>query len=348
MTVFVHFGMHKTGSTALQGALSELHIPGIFYPRTRTRDHNGLLASVFRHSPSLHLLRQGFSEEQIDERRSSSRKALKHIMESRPHGTATVLSAEVLFSFYPSELHALRTFLVGYDPEVKAIGFIRAPSAYMASSFQEQLKRGVIEFNLEFLYPKYQKRIEKFDRIFGNENVLLIPYKPENPKSIADSFLARIGLSHRVGQVSQTNRSLSRDAVSLLYAFRKFGNQLGVGNFQICANERMIKLLEALPGPPFCLHRELMSPFLQQHEADLRWLEERMGEVLVDVQPDQPTAIRSEDDLLEFSSGALHWLGVQCAQFRLPASGLNNPRGVSAAMEALAVALATDVAPPAR
>jgi hypothetical protein len=329
--------MHKTGSSALQAALSELKIPGIYYPATRSRDHNGLLASAFRENPSLHLLRRGLDPSQIEIHRSRARDTLSRILAKAPSEAAVILSAEVLYSFTESELVALKAFLSAFERDVKAVAFIRAPASYMASSFQEQLKRGRLRLDLSYLYPRYQARIGCFDAVFGVDRVMLIPFEPHRPEvvSIVDRLLERLGISHRVGPIPKQNQGLSRDAVSLLYAMRVFGTSFGSGPEAMLSNDRLLALLGTLSGPALNFSEALLSPVLSAQREDMEWLHQRLGLELTDQAPDPLTSVKSEGDLLDFSPNAYAWLAQQCEKYELKPPENNSPSSIAAAMEAI-------------
>jgi hypothetical protein len=70
----------------------------------------------------------------------------------------------------------------------------------------------------------YRNRIETFDRVFGQENVIFRKFQPNTfPEGcVTRDFCRLIGISLNPSQIRRANESLRLDAVRLIFAYGKF------------------------------------------------------------------------------------------------------------------------------
>jgi len=99
----------------------------------------------------------------------------------------------------------------------------------MQSMFQEGVRNGRAVFNPRLLWPRYRHRIGRLDRIFGRENVTLRKFDPKTLKngSVVDDLAEFAGIALPPGSAGNTNKSLSLEALALLFVQRKFGRGMG-------------------------------------------------------------------------------------------------------------------------
>ena len=123
-TVFLHIGMSKAGSSAIQQSLvantSVLADAGFCYPEI------GNWGSA--HHKILHELREGGSEE-----------LLARALEEAQNKKAVVLSCEGFWLIQDETIERLCHAFSGYD--VQVILYLRRPSDYLPSSYRQSIKR---------------------------------------------------------------------------------------------------------------------------------------------------------------------------------------------------------------
>jgi len=124
-TVFLHIGMSKAGSSAIQQSLvanaSILNQSGICYPEAGRRWGNA-------HYKVFHDLRKGRVKESLTEA----------LAEAESQKTI-VLSCEGFWVIQDEEIEVLRLALAEYD--VRVILYLRRPSDYVPSSYRQSIKR---------------------------------------------------------------------------------------------------------------------------------------------------------------------------------------------------------------
>jgi hypothetical protein len=101
-------------------------------------------------------------------------------------------------------------------------------------------------------------------------------------------------------------------------------------------NAQLLRHLEKLKGPSFHFHSELLDDYCRRNEADIAWIESRLGASLREGmgQDKDEHAIRAEADLLAFSAESLEWLAERTGTaFRKLAHG--DPSEVAAALHLL-------------
>jgi hypothetical protein len=162
-------------------------------------------------------------------------------------------------------------------------------------------EENLTHFEPEGLYPCYRSLFEKFDTVFGRENVHLWKYVPGSFPSgcVVEDFCTRLGLALPRERVVHVNSSISRDAVALLYTYRKLGRELGSLNMTGPQNKRLVEALKDVGRKTFRISPEVVRPILQSNRADIQWMERRLGEPLhEELGEHQPGDVRDESDLL--------------------------------------------------
>jgi len=212
-----------------------------------------------------------------------------------------------------------RVFLSRWFDDMQVVGYIRAPIAMMESKFQQLLRRHYVR-SLGDCYPHYRASLEKFDSIFGRESVQLWKFDPTRfPEgNVVRDFSARLQIPLQQEWLVRANDALSRDAVSLLYAWRL---RHGVAStpeewrFEL----RLIDKLRALSGPKVHFGEALLRAELGNIAGDVAWMEERLGESLAE--ESAPGGIDSLEELADLSATALAWVERQLGREIAPVTG---------------------------
>ena len=304
--------MHKTGTSSIQASLhggllgadyryadlGKANHSGIICAAMQ-RDGNGLLAD----NPSLGELRRALSDNTW---------------------MALIISGEGICRLDVDQLRALRDVLTEYVDTVKVVAYVRPPLGYIESAFQQRLKSNDLSLaDALDSYPHYRIRFEKFDRIFGRENVDLWKFDPRcfPSRCVVRDFCSRLGLDFPPERVVRVNDGLSRQAVALLYAYRKFGRG-GADPILSKRFERgLVDRLTQIPGPKLRFSPAVLGSVLQDHADDIRWMENRLGAGLTEDAADETSGVNDEEDLLQVEPSALGWLASQL--------GTSAPRGES-------------------
>lgn len=312
-TVFLHFGMNKTGSTSIQRFLSGLEpTPDVMYADLDGANQSVPLVAAFTSDPrnSFNLVKRDLSGDDAQAERARLRARVDAIVGS---GAAEkiIFSAEGVVGLSKPELADLHRSLHAGRNAVQAVGYVRAPSSFIESYFQQNLKKRLVTFDLQGFYPKYRNRFEKFEEVFGTENVRYWLFDPDSfpERCVVQDFCRRVGIDMGGQKVKRMNDSFSRQALGLLYAYRKFGPPQGLGLQALRENGRLVRALQQLKGDKVRLSRALIAPVLERHADDIAWIEQRLGAPFPsDVGRSEAGAIESEADLLDFDEATVRWL----------------------------------------
>ena len=118
-----------------------------------------------------------------------------------------------------------------------------------------------------------------FDDVFGRANVHLWKFDPKSfvGKCVVQDFCSRLGIAFPKDRIVRVNESLSREAVALLFAYRKYGRALGSTAMNGPENQRLVAQLRKIGGSKFRLSAEAVRPILDRNREDIEWMEKRLG-----------------------------------------------------------------------
>lgn len=313
----MHYGMYKTGSSSIQQSLADLRTDVPWeYLNAGKPNASVALATMFKARPEAvpQIAKRGIDRDQ------AMRDKQLYFSRLEKQITATqkdlLLSGEGIASMKEEEFRSMVDWLKQYVDEIVAVGYVRSPKAYMESSFQQKVKGGQGGWDPVRTYPKYRKHFEKLETVLGKDKV---QYWLFDPKSYVDGcvvrdFARRLGGSLTADEVKRSNEGISREALSLLYAYRKYGDGYGVGNEAVKQNQLLIKKLATLGGHKIRFSPKLVRPILDENKADIAWMEERLGKPFEeDMVTSLETDIEDEGDLLKFNEASIitlrQWIG---------------------------------------
>ncbi len=114
-----------------------------------------------------------------------------------------------------------------------------------------------------------------------------------------------VDLAHELGvalsphQVVRVNESLTLEAVALLFVQRKWGEGF-VRGFRGAPrmNADFAAALAGIGDSKFAFSHDLVSPWIEEHRADVKWIEQRLGLAVLDAPKASSRPVSSEEDLL--------------------------------------------------
>lgn len=344
-TCFVHIGMHKTGSSSIQASLTGMDDLGshCYADICGVVNHGGAMINIFSRQPEkVHVnVKRGLTSAQMQERRDKFQAGLAHAVASHPEKDL-VISGEGICYLAEEELLDFRNFLAESFTDIRVLGYVRSPKSFMESAFQQRVKGGTARLEPGLFYPRYRDLFEKFDRVFGRDKVLLRKFDPATfPQGcVVQDFCRLIGIPILGSQVVRVNESLSREAISVLFAYRKFGPGYGIGPGVIGENNRLVKALAGLAGGKLRFSEALVADTRRKHAQDLQWMEERLGASIDDYASTDAEGVDSEADLLRIASENAGPLTELIEPARRPAGPTgNDPEAVARLVHALRLQL---------
>jgi hypothetical protein len=306
-TCWIHVGMHKTGSTAIQQNLSKANLHQTWQlMKTGGRPNMGAaLTAMFDDEPEklFWFKQRGESREAvIQQGRAWQTELVSDI--HKLNGATCIISSEFISGFAWDTARRFHDFIRPLFDEIRVIGYIRPPISYCVSQYQEMLKYGHSRFNIDEVHLNYRERFEKFDAIFGRDSVVLRKFDPGSfpDRCIIRDFCQQIGIGFPEDlQVKRRNESLCREACGLLYAYRKYGPVYGKGGAAFEENSQLVKGLAAIRGGSLKVHESLMTRMLESKAEDIMWMEQRLGVSLHELTGKDDGCVSSEQDLLTIS-----------------------------------------------
>ncbi|WP_145995417.1 hypothetical protein [Macromonas bipunctata] len=274
--VFLHIGMHKTGSSSIQASLNKYHAHGIRYADLGPANHSEpLLTAFLQHPEKYHIhIKNGRSKDQI---RDIKEKALLLLVRelSRSDCERLIISGEGLSSLSFKELIVFKEVLSRFSEKITVIAYIRDPVSYMSSDFQEAVKGGYSGSELPL--PCYREKFEKFFRVFGRKNInfRLFNKKSLVNGSVVSDFCELINIPHTSVVEKSSNESISLDAVKLMYLFNKKG-VMSLGEEKILrARKKMVMLISDISDEKFLIPENICQAYIDV--PDLQWMEQQTG-----------------------------------------------------------------------
>jgi len=297
--IIIHIGMHKTGSSSIQKTLdTNLNDKDFEYASLGPSNHSGIIQKVFLKNSKRKSSIHNFNSNNISEYRKILIDNFSIFSEK-----TMILSAEGIINLDVNELHDFKLFLDEYFESIKIVGYIRTPASYMNSAFQQKIKAGFREFDLNKVHPRYKFKFEKFDLVFGKDNVYFWKFNPKifPSNDVVLDFCDKLHIKINPKNTIRVNESLSKESTQLLYSFNKFSNL--ENNYFSHAKKRnhLINLIRTLGKTPFKLSNKLLNPILEQNMNHTKWMEERLFDSLKETIKNDDFSIKNEDELLDIN-----------------------------------------------
>jgi hypothetical protein len=258
--LIIHPGFHKTGTTALQQALSEV--------RTELLQANfkyPLIAGNAHHRAAWSVIEKTWGWKKRGGRLMAPIEFQKLENKLKSGKNTSIISSEFFSEADAAQLAAMAKRLSGFDVQVI---FTWRPLPFMlASSYQQYLKYGLKKSYAEWLEsifavpgeakftPSFWKRnlhsdvVARWAETFGTENVSLIAVDESNPTYLYETFADLAGIPKEILKEPahmQMNRSLTfTEAALLLEINRTYPKDLDWDSYEIFIRKGNIKALTA-------------------------------------------------------------------------------------------------------
>ena len=187
-----------------------------------------------------------------------------------------LISGEAIYHLSEDGMISLREFLMCRFDKITILAFARAPLEFARSYAQEALKyrRTFKDFLVTPPLPNYKKRIGKYVSVFGQENMIVRPFSralfPQG--SVLREVLRMVGVqaaeSINNKKQEEQNPSMSLFAARLISSINENMRHLSYDQF----NQKFLKPLRNIDGPPFILSREITDKVIDLCQDDLQWL----------------------------------------------------------------------------
>lgn len=302
---YLHIGMHKTGSTAIQTALDGYDDGATTYLKLALTNHSAEIFTAFSERRGTILMRELPKSASPDVLAAAIR--AKMLAQITAHRKNLVISGEEMSAqFGQAEVSALRSFLEPHFDRLQVIVYVREPGSMMRSVMQEQIKNGLTTFDIAQFYPNYRTRLAPWHDTFGDEGMNFVPFDPKAfPKgSVIADFARRVGITVSHADGRRANESLSAEACAIrflqnhqrsAYDRLPFGGRLRMMRENLAVTD--------FGSTPLDLDTISRSRIIAENKDDIDWIEARLGGSLPEARPVKGAVIfESEPQILNFAA----------------------------------------------
>lgn len=303
--IIVHFGMPKTGSKSIQ----------YFLEKNASRFHIRYLSGAGTSINASRMLQEAFGSLWKRLRVNVYRDLIDGwVKESCTAEHMSVISSEYISNMRRNEFRAFNEIFSHNEVKIKYCGYIRAPTQFMESAFQQALKQQPRRISLKQLpYPDYRRRFEKFHSISNRHDVIYWAFEPVfySNRCVVKDFMSKIGVEITT-PIPRRNVSLSADAIGLLFIFRNFAHPQLQRELGTTGDRALVRKLQSLPGARLKFHPDLIDSIMVKISKDVDWMEAKSGISLQSMAfpaPNEASRVVSMDEeLVEIGLSQVSWL----------------------------------------
>lgn len=273
--IFLHIGLHKTGSTAIQSAFNGLKNPSKCYAELGFENHSIPIYTAFsgKHKEYGIWKRSGLTDVAVEQKRQECLSRLNTFLRKEKHRDI-IISGEDIGMIPAPKLANLYQALTANTPDVNVLAYVRDPVSFMASALQEDIKNGRI-----ITIPSranYRAKLEKFIREFGTKNVTIREYNRDKlpDGDVVEDFGDFVGVK-APRKALRDNTSLSTEAVRVVYQLNQIVSATNDTPEMIQARLACINHLRFLLPGRFILPDHLIAGLVEPD--DVNWLHEASG-----------------------------------------------------------------------
>jgi len=304
----IHIGMPKTGSSTLQRVFfNSIKGTNTSYADLKVENQSAIIYSLFSEHPEKQTMHRELNstQEEIERFNQKNKELLiNHFLNTRSN--TTIISGEDIFHLTENGIRKMQIFLSDYFKKIIIVGYIRHPISYMNSAFQQLVKNHYMDsFDFNIIYPHYRLKLEKFDKVFGRNNVHFIEFNPKKfpNHDIVIDFSNRFNISFDYQKKKLVNESISKELISILFIDNRF-NKKHFGKNNMRVKENLIRNLSSIGKTKFYFSSKIIASVLDEYKNDINWLYNRMGEGFRNTNEaeDNKAFVNTEEELLHVSN----------------------------------------------
>jgi len=278
-TAYLHIGMPKTGTTALQKSFFRhaaiLKENNLWYPTFDGRDDHVFLLALFHPNGADHFFYKN-SSISADEAIEQAWKYAEFIKTGVAGFDGDLfLSTEYMHKITPEKVVECKEYFKNIGYNLKVICYVRHPFDQAARDIQQAVKENHGSLSESLLSPKWHRpsaSLSSYMKVIGEENVLVGDYEEIGGRGIQNHILQIINFSGGVMDMSvmKANSSLSMAGVIIGDAYNQIENN---GN----SSSRNREFIFKIGGPKFRLPRKTIELMRVEAMEEVEWIEKHFN-----------------------------------------------------------------------
>jgi hypothetical protein len=318
--IFLHAGLNKTGSTAIQrtlfGEKERLRQGGVSYWGISANHSFPIRLAFDTEEPSepYWKVQRQRAARTFGTSAAVKRNLAQALAESQP---TFVISGEATPALTQSDLGSLLSVLRRSCPSVTALFYVRDPRSLFHSTLQQRLKAGRTLDQLFNFVTAYRPRIEKFFIELGRENVVLRRFGARHfeRNDLMSDFFSAIGRADLGSSfpAQHHNTAISHRAAAVLDAINRAAERDGATrSFRWLVDEF---LRTSMPGEPFRATRTAVEDMLTRNKEDIDWMSMQIGSDLL-AEGNDEAGIGADPPTVEDLGPLIYRLAAEVAALR--------------------------------
>ncbi|MFM2356846.1 MAG: hypothetical protein RLZZ528_2582 [Pseudomonadota bacterium] len=302
-TLYLHIGIHKTGTTSIQSTLAGFDDGTTAYFKISNQNAGWDMFTMFSDRRAEHWLNRKYSAADLAERTTRITATAEAMFAGNRKNY--IISGELMSQMFKAqEIGAMLAFMRRHFDDIRLIVYVRDPVGYMRSVMQQFVKNGPLKFDLDLAYPDYRNRLEPWFDAFPpdrREIVLFDPKRFEKGDVVFD-FARRVGITVRDEDVRRVNESLTAEAYAMRFALRTRFDDKGTGLWGKARVLEELRFVNQFGSRKLDLAAGPRDAVIARRADDVAWMEAQLGEAFPPVAPYKDAiTFGSTEDVLDYA-----------------------------------------------
>lgn len=285
--LILHFGLAKTGSTAIQKALFEnrkhlLKNKNILYP-CHIENHyyfQSMFSSYPENTYQIRMLGLPNKEAVNSFLEEYRRGFLNEVNETRP--SIIIISSEYFSGMSFDEMKQMRSFLETVAEEISLFAYVRDPWSFSVSMLQEMIRCGSLDREVEFGYMESNiEIIRKFEEVFCKKAIIAPYIQHKENFNVVKDFFRRFDIQLKGDldfSYKNINSSMMREAACVMLHLNRLYPVFDENEIFTPDGVRdwMVEAIQASPlaKTPIRISRRTADKIYEKCKYDINYLEE--------------------------------------------------------------------------
>lgn len=289
--VYIHVGLHKTGTSTIQSCLfsnrkSLESTEGYCYPSIN-KNHGGTIYTMFSDTPENFItnVKNNLTDPQKISEYKKKLFTLYQDEMSKTTATNLVISGESISLLSKKELTKLRDFFSSYSDNVYAVLWLRSPLEWCRSMSQQYIKQGLatlkeIESNPPVI--EYRNIISLLTDVFGKKSLTITSFNDAltHTGGIFGRFCDDINISESFWEKIEPlklNESASFESLTLISYLNESKPLIKNGYINEDRKPGDNEVFLDITGTSFDINISTKNKVMKAAEKDLEWLLDTYG-----------------------------------------------------------------------